>query len=50
MCREHYNAMADKDEGWTERGTYSGYTIMGKGDKRRLVDEETGNVVTEYTI
>ena len=42
--------MADEGEGWEEKGTYSCYIIMGKGDKRRLVDEETGNVITEYTV
>lgn len=42
--------MADTDEGWEKKGTYSGYTIMTKGDKRRLVDEETSDVITEYTI
>ncbi|MFO8132739.1 MAG: hypothetical protein R6U10_02215 [Thermoplasmatota archaeon] len=42
--------MADTGEGWEEKGTYSGYVIMGKGDKRRLVDENTGDVITEYTV
>ncbi len=42
--------MAETDDGWKEKGTYSGYTIMAKGDKRRLVDEDTGDVITEYTV
>lgn len=42
--------MADTDDGWTKKGTYSGYIIMGKRDKRRLIDENTGEVITEYTV
>jgi hypothetical protein len=35
---------------WYDKGYYIGYKLLAKGKQRRLVDEETGAIVVEYTI
>jgi len=39
-----------KEEEWEEKGEYFGYKLLGCGNKRRVVDKETGKVITEYEI
>ena len=35
---------------WTKIGHFSRFHIMALGEKRRLVDPDTGNVYREYTV
>jgi hypothetical protein len=36
--------------GWKRVGEYAPYIIYAKGNKRRLVEQETGKFVLEYVI
>ncbi len=38
------------NEGWEEKGIYAGYRLLAKGSKRRVIDEETGEIVVEYDM
>ncbi len=38
------------EEEWKEKGVYTGYKLLAKGKKRRVVDEETGKIVVEYEM
>jgi len=42
--------MTGDDEEWEEKGVYGGYRLLGKGSRRRVIDEETGEIVIEYDI
>ncbi len=35
---------------WEDKGYYMGYRLLAKGTKRRVIDEETGEIVVEYDI
>jgi hypothetical protein len=37
-------------EEWEEKGHYMGYKLLAKGNKRRVIDEETGEIVVEYDM
>lgn len=38
------------DEEWEEKGFYLGYKLLAKGKKRRVIDEETGEIIVEYEM
>jgi len=46
---DNKGSMGD-DEEWEEKGFYLGYKLLAKGKKRRVVDEETGEIIVEYEM
>lgn len=42
--------MPGNDEEWEEKGYYLGYKLLAKGNRRKVINEETGQVVVEYTM
>lgn len=46
----YFNVKKRKVEDWEEKDDYAGYKIIGKGNKRRIIEKDTGKIIIEYTV
>lgn len=38
------------EEEWEEKEIYTGYILLARGNKRRVIDRKTGEIVVEYEM